>query len=277
MKICVHYTSDIFNYPTIEFSNEEEFIQKILPLMCKTTQDYVNTYLPKYWDVNNNEHNEYKLKSITISVGKNIDKETISINENEKEWVIILTTLEKYKSTLQLDERPLGKHFVDDSGIPFGVVLIDIINQVNDSEQGNFYLQSYQKKNGMYIGVNQVFCHEVLEMLMNPYLSFFAKNGNEIYSKEICDAVSFNRVDYFDSSSKSIVTMSDFLLPAYFNASKISTEQTTITSATSAQDNLKGYCVLFQDPNLDGFFFTNPENPLDGIDFNWHHVYTPVL
>jgi hypothetical protein len=237
MSIRVNYTSDIFNYKTVEFNNE----------------DYINIYFCKYWDK----------KPITINMGKNLDNPDVKQNDkesevnskNKDEWIVILTTFERYQNQLDISERPLGKHFIDDNGIPFGVILVDVINQVNDSTQSNFYLQSYQKKNGMYAGVNQVFCHEILEMLINPYLSFFATNGNQMYSEEICDAVTFNRVDYLEENT--LLTMSDFLLPCYFDS----------------KNNKTYYCVLAQESTLDGFFFTNPESPYDGIDFNWHHVY----
>jgi len=116
----------------------------------------------------------------------------------------------------------LGYHSETINGVVFGKVFAKTIV--------NYGLPIlYDARNKNIITVSTVLSHEVIELFVNPYVNLWADGpsiteGNE-YAFEACDAVegdSYQVTVLQTVGKKSIVSVSDFLYPEYFDTASTS-------------------------------------------------------
>jgi hypothetical protein len=112
-------------------------------------------------------------------------------------------------------EGALGYHTETMQGQVFGKVFAKTIIQYG-------FPILYNTQNRTSITVSSVLSHEVIELLINPYVQLWADgpstvNGN-LYSFEACDAVESNVYQITVSGKPNVtVSVSNFLYPEYFD------------------------------------------------------------
>jgi len=106
----------------------------------------------------------------------------------------------------------LGWH-AEQNGRPYGKVMTNPVLQ-----NGGVVL--YDPNNPQNVSVASVLSHEIIEVFVDPYVNVWA-DGPQIdqgscYAMEACDPVENN--SYSNTASGVSVSLSDFVLPAYFDS-----------------------------------------------------------
>lgn len=122
------------------------------------------------------------------------------------------------------DEKDaLAYHYIND-GIPYGKVFAKTVMSA-----GGVMLYS---PNMLIPTFAQTVCHELFEMIMDPYCNTWSQKGQTLYAYEVCDPVSSNCVTVQVQTGSSIkgkflsmksiptytsVNLCDWITPAWFN------------------------------------------------------------
>lgn len=110
------------------------------------------------------------------------------------------------------DKTPnaLGFHAIMNNK-PYGRVMADpVLN--------NGGVALYDSNNPQNTTISSVFSHEVCELFVDPFANLWADNYNtgDVWAVEACDPVQSN--SYTIMTGKQVVSMSNFILPAFFDA-----------------------------------------------------------